>query len=43
MKDRTKELEPLGFRTDDDFGSFVADVEECKEHGEAFYMCPKEV
>lgn len=29
----------MGFRTDDDFGGFVADVEQRKENGEAFYMC----
>ena len=29
----------MGFRTNEDFGGFVADMEQCKENGEAFYMC----
>ena len=27
------------FRSDEDFGNMIADMEYCKEHGEAFYTC----
>jgi hypothetical protein len=27
------------FRSDDDFATFVADIQDCKESGERFFMC----
>lgn len=37
----TKTNRPLMLPNDDDFGTFISEVERCKKTGEPFYMCPR--